>query len=112
MKHTSYRKIALERIGILFGLAHKRFKEYPEYSDRYVGLARRISMRSNVPIPAGLKRRLCRRCGSYLSSGSNATVRTKPEQKAVIISCKKCGNVSRYPYRREKKLGKAEIQKI
>ena len=102
MKNEKFAKIASERIEILFQLAAKRFKDYPEYSNRYVELARKISMRNNVPIPSDLKRRFCKACGSYLSFGNNATVRTNPRQMAVIISCKKCGSVSRYPYRMEK----------
>lgn len=94
------KSIASERIGILFRLAAKRFGKYPEYSNRYVQLARKISMRNNVTIPQALKRRMCKRCGTYLVFGKNATLRISPASRAVLVTCMACSNVSRYPYRK------------
>lgn len=97
------KKIAKERIRILFEQAKKQFKKRPEYSKRYVELARKIGMRYNVQLPKALKRGFCKKCHAYLVSGVNCTHRTSPKQVALIVTCKECGHVARFPYRREKK---------
>lgn len=96
------KKSAMERIRKLFSRAEKEHKRHPERSRRYVELAVKIGMRYNVHIPKDLRKRFCRKCLSYLVPGENCRVRTSPKQRAVIIKCLECGNVSRHPYRREK----------
>ena len=61
-KQEWQKKIASERINILFRLASEEFKKHPERSNRYVELARKIGMRYNVRIPKLLKRRFCKKC--------------------------------------------------
>jgi ribonuclease P protein subunit RPR2 len=102
-KPKSQRQIALERIEKLFSQAEGAFGTKPELAHRYVQLARRIAMRYNLRMPKGLKGRFCKKCYKYLRPGANSTVRTSPRQKAMIIRCLECGNVMRYPYRKEKK---------
>jgi ribonuclease P protein subunit RPR2 len=94
------KRITRERILKLFEEAEGR-RERPGFAKRYVDMAVKLSMRYNVSIPSHLKRRFCRKCHSYLASG-NSTVRTNPKQRAVIVKCGECGNVMRYPYRKEK----------
>ena len=89
------RRIALERIQTLFAEAEKAFKEHPERSDRYVQLALRIGMRSQMRVPRELKRRVCKHCRRFLVPGRNCTVRL--HDKRVIYRCACCG-VMRYPY--------------
>jgi ribonuclease P protein subunit RPR2 len=101
-KPESWKRIAKERISILFREADKQFKKHPERSKRYVELARKIGMRYKVRIPKNLKRRFCPRCLSYLKPGVNCRVRTSKEKRAVIVTCLVCGSVSRHPYIREK----------
>lgn len=88
--------MAEQRIDRLFSLADKAFPERPELADRYVDIARRISMRHRVSIPRELKRRVCRNCHSYLVPGANCRVRV--DGKNILITCLKCGHISRYPY--------------
>ncbi len=49
MKNNN-KKIALNRIKILFKQAIESFKDYPERAHRYVQLARKISMSMRFPI--------------------------------------------------------------
>ena len=94
-------KIALERIHILFDEAEKRSNDRPELSDIYTKMAVRLSTRHNIPIPSELKKKFCGKCLSYLSP-ERFTARTSEKQESQIIKCKLCGNIKRYPYRREK----------
>ena len=45
------KQIAKERIEILFEQAKESFKSSPSLSNRYVTMARKISMKYKVPIP-------------------------------------------------------------
>ena len=96
-------KTAKERIQKLLFLAQQKAKAEPAYSKRHVGLALKIGMRYNVRIPKEAKRRICKNCKSYLVPGENSTYRTNPKQQSLIVTCKNCGSVKRFPYRKEKK---------
>lgn len=89
--------MAEERIERLFVLAEKAFPERPELADRYVEIARDISMRHRVSIPGDLKRRVCKECHAYLVPGRNS--RTRLDGRNVVITCLKCGAIKRYPYK-------------
>jgi ribonuclease P protein subunit RPR2 len=89
--------LARQRIERLFELADRSYAERPDLSDRYVDIARRISMRHRVSIPRELKRNICKDCYSYLRPGSNARVRA--DGRNVVITCLKCGGIRRYPYK-------------
>ncbi len=101
-KPKSWQKVAKERVKILLDLAAKEFKSNPDRSKRYVQLAKKIGMRYNVRIPKDLKRKFCKNCYAYLIPGVTCRVRTRGVQQAVIVTCLKCGNVTRHPYRKEK----------
>jgi len=89
--------MAEERIQRLFELAEKAYLQKPDLADRYVDIARRISMRHRVGIPGDLKKRVCKKCGSYLVPGENCRVRL--DGSRILITCLKCGAVKRYPYK-------------
>lgn len=95
--------IARERILILFEMAEKEFSKNPDLSHRWIRMARNIATRYNIRMPREMKRRFCKECFSLLVPGKNCSVRTNPGQRAVIVKCLECGNVMRFPYRREKK---------
>lgn len=82
------REIALERIYRLFELAEAEFEKNPDRSNRYVELARKLSTRNKVVIPPELKKRFCKKCGSFLKKGKNSE--WKELGKLVEITCK-CG---------------------
>ena len=97
------KKIAKERIKILFKKAEEVFNENPKIADRYIELARKIGMRYNVRIPRELKRKFCRKCYKYLRPNINCKVRTRKDKQSVVIKCLECGYIMRYPYKKEKK---------
>lgn len=95
------RRIALERIGILFGLAEREaLGKRPGRARRYVELARRIGTRYNVRVPAEFKRRFCKGCGVYLLPSSNARVRVG--RGRLVVTCTACGAIQRMPFLRER----------
>ena len=94
-RKSGSRRLARERISILFARAAEFYPANPEWSNRCVELARRIGMRHRIRMDRPLKRRFCRRCSAYLVPGSNARVRI--QRGRVIITCLACGHRSRYP---------------
>lgn len=93
-KPASQTRIALERIDTLFNEADRVFKKEPALADRYVALARKISMRYKITIPKELKRKFCKHCYKYLMPGVNCRVRTK--NKKVIYYCFNCKKYRRF----------------
>ncbi|MGA2934150.1 MAG: ribonuclease P [Methanomicrobiales archaeon] len=88
------RKLARERIEILFERAREFFPENPLWSDRCVDLARRIAMRQRVRIPRDLRMKFCRRCSAYLVPGS--TVRVRVHRGKVVMTCMRCSGHRRF----------------
>jgi len=99
-----YKKLAAERVGYLFELAEGVFKKSPELADRYVQLAWKLATRYNVRFPPHLKRKFCRRCKSFWVPSVTCRVRTRPDPPCVVITCLRCGRITRLPYgpKREK----------
>ena len=93
--------LAEQRIRRLFQLAEGACRERPDLADRYVAIARRISMRHRVGLPRELKRRVCKSCYCYLVPGANARVRA--DGRNVIITCLRCGGIRRYPYKQPRR---------
>jgi len=95
------RKIALERIEILFKQAEKQAMQHNlSRASRYVELARKIGMKYNIPFPRSLKRRFCKHCLSYLLPAANCRIRMN--RGKVTVTCENCGKITRIPYLREK----------
>ncbi len=84
------RELALKRIQALFAFA----RVCPARGDRLVYLARKLSMKANVPIPLDLKRRFCKHCYAYFTS-DNFRVRTRDQK--LVVSCFSCKKFSRKP---------------
>ncbi len=100
------RRIALERMVVLFRLAEKEaLHGRAPRARRYVDLARRIGMRYNVRVPPEFKRRFCKECLAYLVPGVNARVRVG--RGRVVVTCLGCGAVQRRPYRVEQEVRRA-----
>jgi ribonuclease P protein subunit RPR2 len=93
-KHPNRRRIARERIEVLFAEAERVHAEHPEWSGRYVERALKIAMRTRVRIPVALRRRYCRRCHAYLVPGVNMRVRVHGGK--VVVTCLACGHQRRY----------------
>ena len=101
-KKGQERRIARERIDILFQLAEKEaLRGNFGRADRYVELGRKIGMRYNVRLPSAFKRRVCKACHAFMLPPKTARVRVGGSR--VVTTCLKCGTVMRFPYRREQK---------
>lgn len=94
------KQIALQRIYRLFEAAELEFKEHPERSKRYVELVRKLSTRNKATIPAALKKRFCKKCGSFLVRGKNAE--WKDFGELVQITCRECGYSFKKPAKEKK----------
>jgi len=96
------KRVAQERINVLFGLAEKEaLGGNWARADRYVGLARTIGMRYNVPPSSEHRRKFCRGCHTFMLPSVTARVRVGGGK--VAYTCIKCGRVSRFPYIRERR---------
>ena len=94
--------IANRRINKLFILAEENaLSGELKMSNRYVELARKISMRNLAPIPKKYKRRFCKHCYRYLLP--NVTCRVRIHGGKIVIYCHNCGKYTRIPF---KKTGK------
>jgi len=89
--------VAKERINILMINAEAEAvgNKNSVRANRYVKLSRKIGMRYNVRIDKKFSNRICRGCDSYL--GTSATARVRCQSGRMIISCKNCGRVKRFP---------------
>jgi len=96
-KPKKFKKIAEERIDILFKEAKAMFNKDKKLANRYVALARKIAMKYKVRIPKELKRRFCKHCYSYLMPGKNCRVRTR--EGKVVYYCLECKKYIRFPYK-------------
>jgi len=93
-RNPATKKIARERIEILFGQAKSAFSAHPERSNRYVDLARRIAMRQRIRIDREYRRQFCHHCYTFLVPGKNMRVRV--HQSSVVATCHSCNKKSRY----------------
>lgn len=93
-KPAEQRAIAEERIRELFRQADSMFSRSRKLADRYVELARKISMKYKVRIPRQLKRRFCKHCHCYLKPGVNCRVRIAKGR--VIYYCLSCKRFMRF----------------
>ena len=92
--------VARERIDILMRLAVSETKAgNKERARRYVFIARRIGMKTKVPMPADT--RYCKHCGIPLVPGITSRVRLRDGR--VTIRCLECAEFKRIPYIREQR---------
>lgn len=89
------RRIARERVSILFHEAERVFSQNPKRADRYVSLARKIAMKVNIHLSSFQRRKFCRFCYRFLCTGVNSRVRIRPGK--IVITCLSCGKSSRIP---------------
>ncbi|MBR9675582.1 ribonuclease P [Candidatus Woesearchaeota archaeon] len=93
------KKIAKKRIEDLLNQAKDVFSEDAALSNRYVELARKISMKSNVRFTSEQKRLFCKHCYTFLSPGINCRVRVR--DKLIVYYCEACKKFSRFGYSRK-----------
>ncbi len=92
------RKLAMREITRLLDMALDP-KTPIEYADRYVEIAREISMKTRVRIPRRYKMFICKGCRRILRPGETAMFRlfNKPK-KHIYIKCLRCGKIYRRGY--------------
>ena len=96
------RRIASERIRILFTLAEHEEREHPERSQRHTALARRIASRNRVHLPPNLKHLICPGCKSYIGPTTSRIRIRQTRESHVTITCLRCGHITRIPLRSRK----------
>jgi ribonuclease P protein subunit RPR2 len=93
---TEQKKVANRRIIRLFEIAKENaLSGELKLSDRYVELARKISMKNLTPIPKKYKRRFCKHCYHYLLP--TKTCRVRINRGKVIVFCNNCRKYNRIP---------------
>lgn len=98
------KEIASSRIEKLFDMAIELLDKRPDLSQRYVEIARRISMRTKARIPREKRMLLCRHCKRFIFPGVSSRVRLQPRRSPhIVITCLYCGGHMRRPLR--KKMG-------
>ncbi len=86
------RRIATERIEILFGLAKEQAGKRGGLSKRYVSLMRKMSSHYKVSIPKEMKLAICKSCNDIIVPGINGTVRLASTPKRILYICSRCGS--------------------
>ena len=92
--------IAKEQIDKYFLIAEKIFSTNKPLANRYITLARKVSMKVKVRIPIELKRRFCKHCYKYLVPNKNSLIRIRNSK--VIITCYECKKFTRIPIKTKK----------
>jgi len=97
------RKIAKQRIQVLFQQAEEIRRENPQLGSRYVAVARKIAMAAKIRLPREYKRRICRNCNTLLVPGENCRVRVRQRREPhVVVTCLACGHQTRVLLRKKK----------
>ena len=93
--------ISKKRIITLFDLAEQKATCGDlDLANRYVNIARKISMRNLVPIPTEYKRRFCKHCYCYILPDINSRIRI--HRNRLIIFCQNCQKYTRIPLKNRK----------
>lgn len=104
MGSREIRRIALDRISRLMEFAERHASKRPELARNAVLQAMRISQKARVRIPAPYRRMFCRKCGTFFRAPGSFTVRVRDRRSThVVIKCRVCGHVKRFPAVKEKK---------
>jgi len=102
-RRRTNRKIALERIHILFRQALETCHENPSRAQRYVDLARSLGMRYKVRLPRIYRRMICRGCKRLIVPGISARVRIQQRREPhIVVTCLHCGRHNRMPIKRRR----------
>ena len=98
-KSKKAKEAAMERVRILFQEAEGMVYGDSALANRYVELARKIAMKNKVKHTSELKRKVCKKCHSYLLPSLNCRVRV--HDRRVIYTCLICNHSMRFPYIKE-----------
>jgi len=93
------KETAWKRIERLLELAEANLKKHPERTRRYIELAKKLSSKYNVTIPRESKRRICKKCDTFLLPGFNLSIRADRNTRAMVYTCLDCGYKKKYVYK-------------
>ena len=94
-KSVPPKKIAYERMHILFEQANLKKGSDPGLASRYMRLIERIGKRMDLSVPKEIKSFYCKSRG--IPYGEDTRIRYK--KGLCIVTCKHCGDIRRIPYR-------------
>lgn len=98
------KRIALQRIQVLFQLAKENIHDRPDLAQRYVEIARKIAMRTRLHLPLEYRLYLCRQCKRFILPGANSRVRLQSRREPhVVVTCLDCGGIMRIPLKRKRR---------
>jgi ribonuclease P protein subunit RPR2 len=98
MSRLNTRRIAEQRMEILYSKAREVYATDPGLSRRYTRLLRLIAQRTRTKMPTHIRRGICRRCGTVLIPGLNSRTRVRQRREPhVATTCHICGHISRIP---------------
>jgi ribonuclease P protein subunit RPR2 len=100
---SNTKRIALQRVKILFQQAKKLYRINPQLSTRYITNARKIAMAAKIPFPQFYRRQICKKCNTLLVQGDSCRVRIKQKREPhMVITCLNCGRITRIPLKKKK----------
>ncbi len=88
------RKVAAERMEILYSAAVKAYPEDAKLSKERIKLILEIGRHYKAKIPVEMAVHICKRCCLPLIEGRNLEVRVIASQGRSIYRCRVCGSVS------------------
>jgi RNase P subunit RPR2 len=88
------RKVAAERIEILYGAAARAFPKDKELSRGYIKTLEEIGRHYKVRIPKGIAAQICKKCSLPLVEGQNLEIRVVAREKRRIYRCRSCGSTN------------------
>lgn len=92
------KRIAAERIEILYRAAVDAFPKDMELSREYISMLEEIGRHYKVKIPKGIAAKVCKHCSAPLIEGVNSEIRIIAKDKRIIYRCKKCGSTNSLPF--------------
>jgi len=94
--------VAKNRINKLFLMAEQcALTGKLHLANRYVEIARKLSMRYLVPLPREFKSRFCKHCYCYLLP--DVTSRVRFHRGKIVIYCNNCQKYTRIPLKKSGK---------
>lgn len=88
------RKIAAERIEILYAASVKAFPKDPALAKSYIKLLLEIGRHYKVRVPSETAAKICKKCSLPLISGVNTQTRIIAKEKRIIYRCSACQNTN------------------
>ncbi|MCB9362607.1 hypothetical protein H6504_04170 [Candidatus Woesearchaeota archaeon] len=89
--------VIVKQMRLLFGLAQQHLQR----SGYYVKMVKRLNTRFKIKVPADIKKRYCKHCGTMWTFEKNVRVRT--QKGKLVYYCLECKHFTRMPFYKERK---------